>query len=216
MRNAINIIAADGHKLSAYISSAKGVSKGAIVIVQEIFGLTEQLCELADQYAEAGYTSIVPALFDRISENNVFAYDEPEKGLALVKQCKEQGILNDIQAAIDVLGEQHVSIIGFCWGGGIAYLASSELKLKCAVAYYGTRLPSYLPRTPKCPFQFHFGELDSHSPIEVIQQIQKACPEAEYHVYPNIGHAFANHHKLSFDLKATELAQQRVLQLLQE
>ncbi|MBU3002956.1 dienelactone hydrolase family protein [Paraglaciecola arctica] len=215
MRTLTKIVATDGHRLSAYFSRPKGVAKGAIIIVQEIFGLTEQLCELADQYAAAGYSCIVPALFDRITDDNVIAYDQAEKGLALVKQCDEQHILSDIQGAMNVLEEDNISIIGFCWGGGIAYLAASELQLQSGIAYYGTRLTSYLPRTPQCPFQFHFVESDTHTPIDVIRQMQQANPDAECYIYKNATHGFANHHKLSFDLNATELAKQRAFSLIQ-
>jgi carboxymethylenebutenolidase len=214
MNDLINLTTEDDFVLPAYFSQYEGESKGGIVIIQEIFGLTQQLLELADQYAALGFDVIVPALFARITDDIKLEYDQAEKGLDLVSQSDERLILNDIQAAIAALNLEKVTVIGFCWGGGIAYLAASELDLHSGAAFYGTRLPSYLPRKPKCPFQFHFGELDSHSPPEVIQKMKLGAPDCEFYVYPDVGHAFANHHKHSFNEEAAMTGLNRVIGLM--
>lgn len=204
----------DGFTLPVYLSQAIGEPKGGIVLIQEIFGITEQLCDLADDYAAQGYSVIVPALFARVSDQLVLDYSEAQQGLELVSQLQQNLILSDIQTSAATLNHSQVTVIGFCWGGGLAYLAASELNLHSGVAFYGTRLVSYLPRKPQCPFQFHFGESDKHSPPELIQQMQENLPECEFYLYAGVGHAFANQHKASFNQDATRVAQQRVLKML--
>lgn len=204
----------DGFSLPVYMSQAIGEPKGGIVFIQEIFGITEQLCELADQYAALGYHVIVPALFARVSDKLVLDYSQAQHGLELVSLLEQKRTILDIQASAGALNHPQVSVIGFCWGGGMAYVAANELNLFSGVAYYGTRLLNYLPRKPKCAFQFHFGETDPHSPLELILKLKEKLPESEFYLYPEVGHAFANQHKASFNQAATELAQQRVLKML--
>ncbi|MDB4279250.1 dienelactone hydrolase family protein [Paraglaciecola sp.] len=214
MSKLVKIIAEDGFKLPAYLSRSIGEAKGAIVLIQEIFGITKQLRELADQYSALGYDSIVPALFARVSNDIELEYSQAAKGLELVSKIKQESILYDIHAAITALDHKQVSVIGFCWGGGLAYLAASELNLHSGAAFYPTRLLSYLPKKPKCAFQFHFAENDTHSPADVIQQMQQSAPDCKVFIYPQVDHAFANHHKSSFDQDSTSLAQSRVVKML--
>lgn len=214
MGSLIQLTSGDGFVLPAYQSLPSTKSKGGVVIIQEIFGLTEQLCELADQYAECGYSVIVPALFARISENTRFDFSQAEDGLAAVARCTESNVLLDIQAALDATHQTKVNVIGYCWGGGIAYLAASRLNLNSGVAYYGTRLLSYSNDKPKCRFQFHFGELDSHTPSDLILKMKGIAHQAEFHAYPNADHAFANHHRPSFNQQASDAAFDKVLTLM--
>jgi carboxymethylenebutenolidase len=214
MSKLVNIIAEDGFMLPAYLSPPVRKPKGGIVIIQEIFGLTQQLRDLADQYAALGYVVIVPALYARVTNDIELEYNQINKGLNLANECDTQVILQDIQSAVITLNHKRVSVIGFCWGGGLAYLAACELVLYSGVAYYGTRLLSYLPLKPKCPFQFHFGESDTHSPPEVIQKMKQSTTNCEFYRYPKVGHAFANHHKPSFNQEAASLAQNRVINIL--
>ena len=122
MSKLIEISTEDGFKLPAYLSRANGEAKGGIVLIQEIFGITKQLRELADQYSALGYDSIVPALFARASNDIALEYSQAAKGLELVSKIKQDSIIYDIQAAITALDHKQVSVIGFCWGGGLACL----------------------------------------------------------------------------------------------
>lgn len=214
MSKLIQITAADGHTLSAYYAKTQGECRGAIVIIQEIFGLTPQLQSLADQYAKRGFEVIVPALFDRISKDTVIEYAAPQEGLALVNQCDSESVLLDIQAAVSASTQIKVSVVGFCWGGGIALLAACKLNLHKGVAFYATRLQSYLSESLTCPFQFHFAELDKHSPESLLASIQHQFPAAEMHRYKGVDHAFANHHKASFHEEAAMQAMQRTIEFI--
>lgn len=204
----------DGFLLPMCFKNTEQKAKGGIVIVQEIFGVTAQLKELAEQYCSLGYDVAIPALFARVSDKLALDYSQAKEGLNLIELCDQRTILIDIQTAVSALNHEHVTVIGFCWGGGLAYLAASELKLHSAIVYYGTRLLDYLPCQPKCPVQFHFGEIDKHSPPELIQKIQRVTSESHFYVYLETDHAFANHHKTSFDKDAATLAHQRVLKFL--
>jgi carboxymethylenebutenolidase len=214
MQNKITLMSADGHQFSCYISKPKQPNKEAIILIHEIFGITKQMQELSEYYSSLGFTTIIPALFDRSSKDTVISYDEPKKGLAIVSKLSKQSILLDIQAAIEHLDNERVSIIGYCWGGGIAYLTACELALYSGASFYGTRLESYLPKKPKCQFQFHFGELDDHSPKHVIDTMKDATSESEFYIYPDAGHAFANSHRPSFNDEANELSQAHLFKMI--
>lgn len=214
MNELVKVQTVDGFSLPVYMSKSEQKAKGGIVIIQEIFGVTAQLKEIADQYSALGYDVIIPALFARVSGELELDYGRAKEGISLIEQSDQQNILIDIQAAVIALNHKHVSVIGFCWGGGLAYLAASELKLYSAIAYYGTRLLDYLPRKPKCPFQFHFAESDNHSPPELIEELKLISPESEFYIYSETGHAFANHHKASFNKNSAALAHERVTKFL--
>lgn len=210
------LTANDGHTLSAYVSKPAQSPKGAVIILHEIFGVTLQIQELANKFSAEGYIAVVPSLFDRVSSSSVIDYNLPVKGLDLVSQCTELQVLDDIQSAIQTLGKLKITVIGYCWGGGLAYLAACHLPIHYAVSFYGTRLLSYLSDTPKCPLQFHFGADDPNSTADMIEQLAGALPDnhSEIYMYENVGHAFANHHRNTFDQNASDLAFARVLGLL--
>ena len=212
----ITITASDGHVFDAYFVRAQGIHRGAIVLIQEIFGVTTQLQSVADRFAEAGFDVIVPALFDRVSPGTVVPFSDAQQGLAIVAKCDTNQILLDLQGAISTLAQPKVSVVGFCWGGGLAMLAASQLALHRGVAFYGTRLNNYLNSPPKCRFQFHFAELDAHSPTSLIDLIESTLPSSQCHVYSGVDHAFANAFKATFNAQAADLAMQRTMDFLSE
>jgi len=188
----IKLTATDGHEFDAFSAAACGRSRGGLIVLQEIFGVTDQLKDCARAFATEGFDTLVPALFDRIAPGKVVPFDEIEEARALPNQVAEAAILKDIAAARDYFGAARpVSVLGFCWGGGLAVTAAGEIPLTGAVSYYGTRLTERLQGVPRCPMLFHFGESDPYSPPDVIAAVRAALPEAEIHVYA-AGHAFAN------------------------
>lgn len=211
------LTANDGHTMSAYISQPNGQAKGAVIILHEIFGITAQIQELADKFSAEGYMAVVPALFDRVASENVIDYESPAKGLELVAQCSQAHLLEDIRSAIQAVGELKVTVIGYCWGGGLAYLAACHLPVHSAVSFYGTRLLTYLNApAPQCPMQFHFASNDSHTPPDMISKLKAALSSSDYKIYTyeNAGHAFANNHRNTFNEEVSELSFTRVLALL--
>jgi carboxymethylenebutenolidase len=206
----ITIAASDGHSLDAFIAHAEGSPKGGLIILQEIFGLTDQLKSVARSYAADGYTTIVPALFDRVSPKTVVPFDAPNTGRELMMKLDVDNVMLDIDAARNAVAVgSGVSVLGFCFGGGIAIKAASTLDLTSAVSYYGTRLTGFLDTPPKCPTLFHFGETDTmNTPPEVIAAVRKAIPDAETHIY-DAGHAFANDARTTYVADAAVPARER-------
>jgi carboxymethylenebutenolidase len=186
--------ARDGHDFQVYIAKPSGKSRGAVVIVQEIFGLTPWVLRTADSYAADGYLTVAPALFDRVRRNLVLGYSPPEIELAMGyrKQIETAKAVLDIAAAAAMVRHAgRVAVIGYCWGGTLTWACASELPLGAAVCYYGSGIPSLLPKVPTCPTLLHSGEQDRSIPASDVDRIRGAFPQAMYHLYA-AGHAFAN------------------------
>ncbi len=212
----IRLTAEDGFVPDAFEALPEGKARGGLVVIQEIFGVTDQLKSVARSYAAEGYHVVLPALFDRASPGTIVPFDEGPRGRDLMLSLDEDQVLLDLAAAIKAANtDKGVSVLGFCWGGGLAYRCACNFDIVSAVAFYGTRLQTMLDKTPKCPTLFHFGETDDHSPPEVIEALQKAVPAAEIHLYP-AGHAFANDARATYVKDAAELAHMRVHAFLTE
>ncbi len=188
------LMARDGHPFGAYFAKPAGAARGGIVIVQEIFGLTPHIRRTAESYAADGYLAVAPALLDRIRRDLVFG-DSPaeiEQALGYRKQIETGRSVMDIAAAAAVVRHVgKVAVIGYCWGGLLAWVAAGELPLGAAVSYYGGRIAEHLDRTPSCPTMLHFGERDRSITAAEIEHIQTVFPHGIYHLYA-AGHAFNN------------------------
>jgi len=212
----VRLTAEDGFSFDAFEASAGDKSAGGVVILQEIFGLTDQLKSVARFFAREGFDAIVPSLMDRASPGTVVAFDQPDRGRELMMSIPTEKIVLDIAAAARKIDRgRGASLVGFCLGGGLALRAASEVPLTSAVSYYGTRLGMFLDKSPKCPMLFHFGATDSHSPPELIEQVRKAIPAAETHTY-QAGHAFANDARTTYVKEAAETAHARTLVFLRK
>lgn len=188
----VTVTATDDFTFDAFVAYADGESKGGLVILHEIFGLTNQLKSVARYYAEDGFDTIAPALYDRVWPRTVVPFGDIDEGRVFMNQLNIENVLLDIDAARDHIDQGNgASVLGFSLGGGLALKAATMLSLKSAVSYYGAKLTSYLDTPPKCPMQFHFGATDVMNAPEAIENLQNAIPGAETHIYP-AGHAFAN------------------------
>ena len=188
------LTAADGHQFQCWIQPAAGAAKGGVVILQEIFGVTDQLKGVATRYAELGYDVAIPALFDRTKRDTVVPFTEAPVGRDLMLAASLEANMADTAAAVSALkarGNARVGVIGFCWGGGLALRAAQDLDVACAVSFYGTKLRTYLDKPLAKPMLGHFGLTDDHTPPEVVAEVQAAMPLFEIHMY-EAGHAFAN------------------------
>ncbi len=197
---------------TTYIAKPPARARGAVVIVQEIFGLSPWVLRVADSYAAEGYLTVAPALFDRIRRNLVLGYSPPEmqQAMGYRKQIDTSKAVLDIAAAAAMARHVgRVAVIGFCWGGLLAWAAASELPLGAAVCYYGAGIPDLLPKVPACPTMLHFGEHDKSIPMSDVDRLRDAYPQGVYHLYP-AGHAFANDDRPDhYDAEATALARSR-------
>ena len=208
------LTAADGFSLDAFHAYPKQGAKGGLVILQEIFGLTDQLKSVVRAWAADGYDTILPCLFDRVAPNTVVPFNELNRGRDMAYGLALDKVMLDVAAAVQrVRNDQGVSVLGFCWGGGVIVRAAAELDLRGAIAFYGTRLPTYLDQVPKCALQFHFGATDPNSPPETIEAVRRAFPSAETYVY-DAGHAFANDVRPAYVPSAAKTARVRALEFL--
>lgn len=204
-------LTADGHTFDCMMVPATGERRGGLVIVQEIFGLTDQLVEVAAIYAAQGYDVAIPALFDRVAPGLVIPFDDAPRGRDIMTKIAPEAAIADISAAVAALAADggKVAVMGFCWGGGLVVRAAQELPIAGAVSFYGTRLPQYFGAPLKAPVLGHFGSRDSHTPPDVLAAAREAFPELEMHLY-EAGHAFANQHRPdSYDAAAAKLAHER-------
>ena len=213
MGKMIDLTASDGFRLKAYRAEPSGTPKGAIIVIQEIFGVNGHIQRVADGYAQDGYVAIAPALFDRIRPGIELGYqpDDMQKGVAFKGQSTTEAALRDIEAARDAVAEVGpVGVVGYCWGGFLAWLAATRLSgIAAAVSYYGGGIASVADETPRCPVLMHFGERDKHILPEHVEAVRKAHPTgAEIHVYP-ADHGFNCDERASYDAASARLALER-------
>jgi carboxymethylenebutenolidase len=206
MGKMIELTAADGHKLDAYVAEPKGKPRGAIIVVQEIFGVNSHVRGVTDGYAADGYLAIAPAMFDRAERKFESGYSQDD-----IQRGREA--MADVTAA---LGEAKqagkVGIVGYCWGGTVVWLAAARVPgLAAAVSYYGGGVPNFMDEQPRCPVMFHFGEKDASIPLEKAKAVAAAHPDAISHFYP-AGHGFNCDQRGSYDAIAARVARERTLE----
>lgn len=210
------IMARDGHEFQAYLAAPAGKPRGAIVVLQEIYGVNSHIRAVADEFAAAGYTAIAPALFDRIRRGIELGYGQEERQLAIgyMQQLKPEETLKDVAAAVAVVKSSgRVGVVGYCWGGRIAYLAAGELAVACAVVYYG-RVADLLDKKPRRAVMYHYGTLDKSIPVSDVEKIKAAFPEAPIFLYEGAEHGFNCEPRPSYNPQAASLARQRTLEFL--
>jgi carboxymethylenebutenolidase len=209
----ITVTCADGHTLDAYTAGPENATRG-IVVIQEIFGVNDHIKDMADKYAADGYKVIAPAMFDRAEKGVDLGYgpDDRKKGFGLRGQVTDEQSLEDIKACHKALGTASTGIVGYCWGGSLAWLAATRTTLfQAASCWYGGGIAATKDAKPNCPVQMHFGETDGSIPMSDVEAIKAAQPQVEVYVYPNAGHGFAAPRD-SFNAEAAELAQKRTLE----
>jgi len=207
----LQLRAADGNTLSAYLVKPAGPPRGAVVVIQEIFGVNSHIRRVAEQYAAEGYLAIAPALFDRLKKDVDLGYDAAgiQAGVALVTKTTVEGVVADVNTALNaVVHAGKVGMVGYCWGGRVTYLSACRTNIAAGVAYYGGGIAQLLPETPRCPVMFHFGEKDTHIPLSDVERIRAAYPQGEYHLYP-AGHGFNCTERADFEPASARLAFER-------
>ncbi|MFA3791136.1 dienelactone hydrolase family protein [Aliiglaciecola sp. SL4] len=211
-----NLTAEDGHQFSAYLCDPENAVAG-LVIIQEIFGITEHLKSVAREFSAMGYRTIVPSLFDRIEPGIVVDYANVDKGVELMGKSDQQSMIIDIKSAMDAVSvDGKVAVLGYCMGGTLAYTSACELSPSCAISYYGTAITSHLSLQPSCPILFHFGEEDPYVPLSDIELIRDANPKQPSFVYEQANHGFSCADRASYHQPSAELALARTRTFLSE
>jgi carboxymethylenebutenolidase len=213
MGKTIEITAADGFKLGAYSAGPENATKG-IVVIQEIFGVNKHIRDMADAYAAAGYKVLAPAMFDRAQKGADLGYgpDDRKAGMEMRGKITEEQNIMDFVAAAKALGTASTGIVGYCFGGTMAFLGATRTKeFAAASCWYGGGIAKAKDEKPNCPLQMHFGETDGSIPAADIEAIKAAQPTAEVYVYPGAGHGFGCADRDSWNPEAYKLAQERTL-----
>ena len=215
MGQEIKLTASDNFQLGGYRADPTTAPKGAIVVIQEIFGVNHHIRAVCDRLAAEGYVAIAPAIFDRIEPNFQSGYSPEELPAAFkfVANPDIPAMLRDTQAAIDAAKKVGpVGIIGFCLGGTIAFAAATQLSgLSAAVGYYGGMIAPFADNKPNVPTQLHFGEKDDHIPLSDVETIKAKRPEVDTHIYPGAQHGFHCDERGSYDKASADVARQRSL-----
>jgi carboxymethylenebutenolidase len=213
------LMARDGHEFNAWLAAPAGSARGAVVICQEIFGVNRHIRSVADGYAAAGYVTIAPCLFDRVRRGIELGYGEKDtqEGRGYRLQIPQEKTLLDLAASINVVKHAgRVAVVGYCWGGTLAYLAACELPIACAVSYYGGQIAKdQLGKSPRRPVMYHFGEKDPYIPPADVEKIRAADPNGVFHVYP-ADHGFNCDERGAYDPASAQLARERSLAFLVE
>ncbi len=210
----ITLTAADGHSFSAYRAGPDDAAHG-LVVVQEIFGVNHHMRHVCDAFAEKGYAVVSPALFDRTERGVQLGYtpDDVQRGLALRAKISDAAVMADIAAAAAALGGMKIGIVGYCWGGTLAWLGATRTKtFSAAVGWYGGGIAATRTEVPNCPVQLHFGVLDASIPMLDVRAIREAQPGVEVFVYDGAGHGFGCDERGSYSARDAREAQDRTLE----
>ena len=212
----IELTAADGHKLAAYVAQPSGKARGGVVVIPEIFGVNSHIQQVTDGYAADGYLAVSPAMFDRVQRKYDTGYSQPEiqAGVAIMQKLDWKQAILDVDAAIgEAKKGGKVGIVGYCFGGTVSWVAAAQAKgLACSVPYYGGGMPGFINEKPKVPTMCHFGELDQSPTLEQAKAIAAAHQEITAHFYPGAAHGFNCDHRASYNAEAAKLARQRTIE----
>jgi carboxymethylenebutenolidase len=204
----------DGFAFRTYHVEAEGERRGGLVLVQEIFGVTDHIRELCDGYAADGYEVIAPAFYDRLERGFACDYSEAsiQRGVQYSQATPWDQVAGDAQAALDAL-EGPRFVTGYCWGGAATWLVACRCEgLAAAACFYGRRISELVDETPRCPTILHFGKTDASIPPEKIEEIRERHPDVPIYLY-DAGHGFVSDRRRDYHEDSARLARLRTLAL---
>jgi carboxymethylenebutenolidase len=202
----------DGFAFDAYHAKPNDARRGGLLLIQEIFGVTDHIRELADGFAEDGYEVIAPAFYDRLEKGFAADYSQAsiQKGVRYSQGTPWDQVAADAQAAIDALKEP-VFVTGFCWGGAATWLAACRCEgLSAAASFYGRWISELVTETPRCPIILHFGKKDASIPPARVDEIAEAHPDVPIYRY-DAGHGFVSDRRSDYEPDSARLARLRTL-----
>jgi carboxymethylenebutenolidase len=220
MSESVTLRAADGHSFNAYVARPEAEPVAALIVVQEIFGVNSHIRTVADGWARDGFLTVAPALFDRIKPGIELGYEaaDMQTAMSLIPKLNADKAVIDVAAAVAfAAGEtrKKAGVIGYCFGGTIAWLSATRLQPAAAIGYYGGRIGNYAGENPTCPVMLHFGRQDTHIPASEVEKVHSAHPEVEIFWY-DAGHAFNCEPRPSYNAAAAKEARQRSLEFFKE
>lgn len=221
------LTAADGHELAAYVSEPEQSDSkvlGAVVVVQEIFGVNPHIRSVVDGFAREGYLAVAPALFDRVERGVELTYSGEgwKHAVELMGKLDPKTALLDVSAAFHEAQKEQakkVAVVGFCYGGFMSWLAATDgknvdMQPACCVGYYPGGIGKVAEKEPSCPVMLHFGANDSHIGPEQREAVAAAHADVQIFVYEGAEHGFNCDARESFNPEAAALARQRTLAFL--
>jgi carboxymethylenebutenolidase len=219
----VTLTASDGHQLDAWVARPAAQPIAGLVIIQELFGVTAHIRSVTDGWAQEGFLTVAPALFDRVERGLELGYEpaDMQKAVALLRQGNPDDRLKDVDAALDYArhesGGKKAGIVGYCFGGSMAWLAATRLHPDAAVGYYGSQISTYGAENPRAPVMLHFGTDDAHIPKDQIEsKVAALHSEIPIFFYEGAGHAFNNDDRPSYNPAAAKLARSRSLEFLKQ
>ncbi|MDE1896352.1 MAG: dienelactone hydrolase family protein [Rhodospirillales bacterium] len=214
----MTLTAADGHKFQAFEAGNVNAPRG-LLVVQEIFGVNPHIREVAERLAGYGYRVLAPAIFDRVEPGMELDYSEAgvKAGLEARAKIPEEKTLLDLEATAAAFSGKPVGIIGYCWGGTLAWNGATQTKhFKAASCWYGAGIAATKTAKPNCPVQMHFGTEDHSIPLSDVEAIKAAQPSVDVFVYEGAQHGFGCDPRPSYSAKDWELAELRSLAFFAE
>ena len=209
----IKLAANDGHELDAFSVKANDPI-GNIVVIQEIFGITDHIQDVCQQFASNGYNVVAPAIYDRFEKNITLDYSQIKEGVGYKMKLEDDYAMSDINAAQNYLGSK-TAVVGYCYGGMLTHIAASKLGFDCAVSYYGGMIAdNYLDLKIQIPIMYHFGENDHAIPMEAVDCIKDTYKDALVHVYSEAGHGFNCEMRADYHEDSANLAMERTLEFI--
>ncbi len=219
MGDAIEIEIPQTEHIRGWRADPQGEPRGALVVVQEIFGINAHMRSVTERFAAERFVAVAPAMFDPVASGIELGYgpDGFAKGRELAGALGFDRAVAIVEATAGLLRDEgwEVGVVGYCWGGSVAFLGNTRLALP-AVSYYGARTVPFLDEPLRAPMLFHFGGEDSSIPPGDIALHRQKQPDAEAHVYPG-GHAFNRDvDPAHFQAESAALALQRTIAFFAE
>ena len=218
MGNFVTLTAADGHNFQAWVDGPEDAKVG-VVVIQEIFGANSHIRNVCARFAAEGYRAIAPALFDRVERGVELGYEPADvaRGRELRGKVADADAMRDVEACAVALGSRARGIVGYCWGGTIAWWgATRSTDFAAASSWYGGGIAGTRTEIPNCPVQMHFGEKDAGIPMSDVELVRAAQPGVEIFVYPDAPHGFGCDDRSAYRHEASELAWSRTLEFFSE
>ena len=218
MGDSFTLTAPDGHKFAAYVAEPAGAPCGGIVVAMEMYGVNDYVRAVCDSWAGDGYRAIAPDLWARFQPGFTLPYDDEGNriGKKMSAEADWELALDDLQTAADAVRPAgKVAIVGFCYGGTLAWLAACRRRFDASVPYYGSDMCDYPDEVPRCPVLCHVGDKDIAVPPAEVAAFKAKRPEVPWHIYPGVVHGFDNFIRPArYDEAASRLARERTLAFL--
>jgi carboxymethylenebutenolidase len=217
----------DDGAMPAWLWRPDGGRGPGILLLQEIFGVSDYIRRRASELAEEGYTVLAPELYWRLDDPplDTSAPDLVDVAMARMLSLDWATTVGDAVAALDhVRGldgtDGRAGVVGFCFGGGLGFNVAAVSSCEVLVSYYGSALPHLLDLAPQvtAPSLHHFGLADDYIDTETVGRIRDAvtstAAEVRFETYPGANHAFDNNDFVYYDAEASTLAWSRTLEFL--